>query len=587
MKGIGEFLKNQNAKDLLRLFPILRPYWLRALEAACCTLFGTALALPMPLLSIYVIDQIVATRTIHSLHVLCAGLSVVTVAGLGLGFLQRYLLLVFSRRVFFDLEILLFKKVQTLPLRILNKFGSGYIATRISDDVRQLGSLMAGTYIELVSNLALLTAGVAIMILINSKLALVVLVVLPLFVFVNLRFAHLMRIRSEVVQEKKGLANEARFEAIEGAHVARAFGRGKIETKKILGEIKRELNASLERDVTVVASHALNSGLYSMGSLLLVWYGAYEITQQRLSVGQFIAFNTLLAYVYGPIAQFSSVYVTLGQGLGVLRRVIAFMDLDSEPTAGLPADNLPCGPLYFENVQFEYELGSPVLKSLNLRLEPGTITAIVGSTGSGKTTLINLILRFYEPKAGRVALDGVDIRDFDIRRFRQIVGLVSQNTLLFSGTIRDNIAYGLSGASTNEVWDAADAMNCTEFLTRFPLGLETRIGTGGVQLSGGQKQRVALARAVIRNPKILVLDEATSSLDQGSEKTVQDALKKAAQGRTTLLIDHHLPTIMMADHIAVLENGCIVEEGSLDVLLKRDTGYFAKNYPQERRELVA
>ena len=578
---------NQNVKDLLRLFPIFRPYWLRALEAGGCTLFGTVLALPMPLLSIYVIDQVVATRAIHSLHLLCAGLCVATIAGLGLGFLQRYLLLVFARRVFFDLEILLFQKIQRLPLGLLRKHGSGYLATRISDDVRQLGSLMAGTYVEAMSNLALLTAGVVIMMIVNASLALLVLAVLPLFVWANLRFGHLMQIRSEAVQEWKGLANAGRLEAIEGVEVTRAFGRGKFETIKIIRKIKKELNASLQRDTTMMTAQTTHMGLYSIGSLLLIWFGAYEITHQRLSVGQFIAFNSLLAYVYGPIGQLSGVYVSLRQGFGVLRRVIGFMDLDSESTGGLPTDNLPCGTLQFENIRFEYEVGNPVLRSLNLKLEPGTVTAIVGATGSGKTTLVNLIMRFYEPTAGRVALDGVDIRDFDIERFRQIIGLVNQDTLLFSGTIRDNIAYGLPGASANEVWNAADAMNCTEFLSRFPLGLETRIGPGGVQLSGGQKQRIALARAVIRNPRILVLDEATSSLDQGSEKTVQDALKKAAQGRTTLLVAHHLSTLKMADHIAVLENGCIVEEGSIEVLFNRDTGYFAKHFSQERRKLVA
>ena len=548
---------------------------------------GTVLALPMPLLSIYVIDQVVATRAIHSLHVLCVGLCVATIAGLGLGFLQRYLLLVFARRVFFDLEILLFQKIQRLPLGLLRKHGSGYLATRISDDVRQLGSLMAGTYVEAMSNLALLTAGVVIMMIVNAKLALLVLSVLPLFVWANLRFGHLIQVRSEAVQEWKGLTNAARLEAIDGVDVTRAFGRGKLETIKLVRKIKRELNASLQRDTTMVAAQTTHMGLYSIGSLLLIWFGAYEITHQRLSVGQFIAFNSLLAYVYGPIGQLSSVYLSLRQGFGVLRRVISFMDLDSESQGGLPTDNLPCGTLQFENVRFEYGLGNPVLRSLNLKLESGTVTAIVGATGSGKTTLVNLIMRFYEPTAGRVALDGMDIRDFDIDRFRKKIGLVNQDTLLFSGTIRDNIAYGHPGASANDVWNAAEAMNCTEFISRFPLGLETRIGTGGVQLSGGQKQRIALARAVIRNPLILVLDEATSSLDSSSEQTVQDALKKAAQGRTTLVVAHHLSTVMMADYIAVLENGCIVEEGQLEEILGRDTGYFASRHRQHPRKMIA
>ena len=196
-------------------------------------------------------------------------------------------------------------------------------------------------------------------------------------------------------------------------------------------------------------------------------------------------------------------------------------------------------------------------------------------------------MRFYEPTRGRILVDGVDIREVDVGRFRQQIGLVDQEALILGGTVRENIAYGFGKANENDVWSAADAMNCTEFLSRFPLGLETRIGSGGVQLSGGQRKRVALARAIIRNPRILVLDEATSSLDPGSEQAVQDALKNAASGRTTLLIAHHLSTIMMADHVAVLDKGNIVEEGPFEALWNRGNGYFSRHYQRENLEMVA
>ena len=587
LNPVRRFSKNPNVRDYLRIFPIFRPYLLRAGEAAGCTFLMTILALPLPLLSIYVVDQVVATGSVNALHMICAGLCLATTAGLVLAFLQRYLLLVFTRRVFFDLEVLLFQKIQKLPVRFFRKHEAGYLSTRISDDVRQLGSLMAGTYIEGMSSLALVNAGVCVMVIVNTKLALLVLALLPLYAFANFRMGRLIQSRSEVFQERKGLSNAARIESIGGAHITRAFGRERWETIRIIRKIKRELNAGLSRDTAVAAAQTVHMGLYSFGSLILIWFGAYEITQNRLTVGQFIAFSTMISYLYGPIGQLSNLYIGFRQGFGVLRRVISLMDLDTESTERRPAAQISAGVIEFEDIWFQYEPGTLVLRSLNLRLEPGKTTAIVGASGSGKTTIVNLIMRFYEPTRGRVLLDGVDIREFDLEGFRQQIGLVDQEALMFGGTVRENIAYGSRKANENDVWSSADAMNCTEFLSQFPLGLETRIGSGGVQLSGGQRKRVALARAIIRNPRILVLDEATSSLDPGSEKAIQDALKNATSGRTTLVIAHHLSTIMMADHVAVLDQGNVVEEGPFEVLFARRDGYFSGHYQRENLEMLA
>ena len=387
LNPIRRFWENPNVKDYLRVFPIFRPYFLRAAEAAGCTLLMTILALPIPLLSIYVVDQVVATGAVNALHLICAGLCLVTIAGLGLAFLQRYLLLVFARRVFFDLEVLLFQKIQELPVRFFRVHGSGYVSTRISDDVRQLGSLMAGTYIEGMSSLALVSAGVCVMVIVNAKLALLVLALLPLFAFANLRFGRLIQARSEVCQERKGLANAARIEAIEGVHITRAFGRGRYETIRIIQKIKKELSAGLERDTTIAAAQTAHMGLYSIGSLILVWFGAYEITQQRLTVGQFIAFSTLLSYVYGPIGQLSNLYIGLRQGFGVLRRVISLMDLDSEPSEGRSTGQISAGVLEFKDIWFQYEVGNPVLRTLNLRLNQVRQPRLSGLLGLGKPLL--------------------------------------------------------------------------------------------------------------------------------------------------------------------------------------------------------
>ncbi len=565
---------------LFRLLSFLKPYWLRALEAGVCMVFTTVLALPMPLLSIYIIDRVIANGQMQVLHLVCEALALATVLGLALSFLQRYLLLVFTRRVFFDLEMRLFRKVHTIPIAFFKKHGSGYIATRISDDVRQLGSLMAGAYIDGLSGLVLLVVALAAMVTIHPRLAVAVLVVLPGFVWVNIHFGRVVSVQSDQLQERKGIANATRVESLDSAHVARAFERGKLEARRLAGKLHKEADTKLRRNVTMAGAGLLQMLLYSAGGLFLLWYGAYEIMADRLTLGRFVGFNMLMAYVYGPMGQLSGLYVSFQQGLSILRRVLDILDAPAEVGRSNRVFTIPRGEVVFRAVRFGYDLHRPILNSVNLTLERGRISAVVGPTGAGKTTLVNLLLRFYEPISGQVLIDGEEFSTFDVRALRKEIALVEQDIRLFSGTIRENIAYGKLDATEKEVEAAAEAMNCAEFIRRFPRGLDTRIGSGGVQLSGGQKQRVALARAVIRDPKILVLDEATSSLDTCSERLIQDALKRAAAGRTTLLIAHRLSTVSIADRIFLLVGGRIVEEGTFPELLEQG-GHFSTYYQKD------
>ena len=575
--GVGRFL-------FLRLLFFFQPYWIRVIEAAACMVFSTVLALPMPLFSIYIIDHIIVNHQEDILHLVCAVLGTIVILGMVLSFLQHYLLLIFTRRVFFDIELKLFQKIHSVPLSYLKAHASGYIATRISDDVRQLGSMMAGAYIEGLSSITVLVAATCIMFTINPELGLAVLVVLPGIVAVNFLFGRKVQVLSDQVQERKGVTNAVRLESLESAHVVRAFDREKLEARRLVSALHSEFDADLSRNVTMTCGHLVQVFLYALGGILLLWYGTYAIMRDELTLGEFMAFNMLVSYIYGPIGQLTGIYLNFKRGVGVLKRVFEVLDVPEEKGRGgsfrSPAKT---GKVVIEDLHFGYIPQLPVLKGVNLVLEPGKISVVVGPSGSGKTTLVHLLLRLYEPISGRMLLDGYDFLSYDVRVLRRNVALVEQNLRLFPGTIWENIAYGKPGATKEEVLAAAESTNCMEFINRFPARLETRLGGDGVQLSAGQKQRVSLARALIRDPRLLVLDEGTASLDPRAENLVGDSLRRAAQDRTTLLVAHRLSTVLFADRIFVLVGGRIVEEGTLQELL-RTGGHFTTIYEQNLKK---
>lgn len=545
------------------LWGFLRPYRLRAAEAFASMVMAAALTVPLPLVTIYLVDEVFASGSRHTLHAVCAGVLAVSVLGTLLSLLQRYLLTVFARRVFFDMEITLTRRLLARAPGWFRKASPGYLATRSSDDVRQLGALMAGTWIEAVNSAFVLAAGAALMMALSPGLAAVLLAFVPVLAAASVLLGRRVHDLNAAVQERRGETQAVRIESLENITVVKAFGAERGQVRRIAGRLRQELDAGLARDVRALALSAVQSLVHAGGFLVLLWAGGLQVMDGRLSLGQLLALNSLLALVLTPTVQLSSVYMSVRMALGILRRVHDFAGPPPRrERGGRPLLRIEEGRVQFDRVCFGSPGGGLLLRDVCATFPAGRITAVVGGTGMGKTTLARLLLQLEAPSRGSILIDGRDAREYDPRSIRAHIGYVEQEVRLFSTTIRENILYGRPGAAADDLAWAVEISDCAGFLSRFPEGLDTRIGASGVELSRGQKQRVCLARAMIRRPRILVLDETTASLDPETERTVIRALKQAGEGRTTVYVSHRHASLDFADRVVVMEGGRVTAEGS-------------------------
>ena len=546
------------------LWTFLRPYRLRAAEAFASMVLAAALTVPLPLVTIYLVDEVFAAGSRPTLHTVCAGVLAVSVLATLLSLLQRYLLTIFARRVFFDMEIALTRRLLAQAAGFFRKASPGYLATRASDDVRQLGALMAGTWIEAVNSAFVLAAGAAVMLALSPGLASILLALVPVLAVASVLLGRRVHDLNAAVQERRGQTQALRIESLENITVVKAFGAERRQVRRIANRLRHELDAGLARDVRALWLSAVQNLVHAAGFLVLLWMGGLKVMDGRLSLGQLLALNSLLALVLAPTLQLSTVYLSVRMALGILRRVRDFAGapLHGE-RAGRPLVDVGEGRVEFDKVSFAVPGGGTVLHDVSATFPAGRITAVVGGTGMGKSTLVRLLLQLEAPSRGSILIDGRDSRDYDPRSIRAHIGYVEQEVRLFSATIRENILYGRPGATPDDLAWAVEISDCGEFLSRFPEGLETRIGADGVELSRGQKQRLCLARAMIRRPRILVLDETTASLDPESERTVIRALTQAGEGRTTVYVSHRLGSLDFADRVVVMSGGRVTGEGSL------------------------
>lgn len=480
-----------------------------------------------------------------------------------------------SERALADLRHSVYEKIIWLPQTFFDSRRIGELISRITSDVGTLQDAFAFMLAELLRQVIVLVVGIGVIFVLTPKLTVFMLATVPLLVLAALFFGKFIRGMSKKTQDVLANSNVIVEETLQSVNVVKSFTNEMFEVLRYRKSLQEVVNTALKTarfrgfffSFTILALFG--------GIVAISWYGAYLVQAHEVTVGDLFTFVLYTTFIGGSIAGLGDLYSQLQRSIGASERILEILEMEderSEPTAPLKLK----GKIDFDNVSFSYPTRPDltVLKGISFSIQPGEKVALVGPSGSGKSTIISLLMRFYEAQ-GSIKADDQNVDSYDLSAYRKNLGIVPQEVILFGGTIRENIAYGKTGATEEEIVAAARKANAWEFIETFPEGLNTLVGDRGVKLSGGQRQRVAIARAILKDPSVLILDEATSSLDAGSERLVQDALEKLMENRTSIVIAHRLSTIRKVDRILVIKDGLIAESGTHEVLSKLDNGIYS------------
>lgn len=484
---------------------------------------------------------------------------------------HSYLTTWISQRVVADFRTHLFAHLQNLAVSFFAKRRTGELLSRLMNDVTVIQTIVTETPIDTAKQLVTFIGGIGFLLAMNWRLCLLILLLLPLLVLVAKFFGRKLKSLSTSIQDQTAALSTLLEEVISGIRIVKSFVQTKREEGRFLTQVQHGLSLSLKRAGIMALFVPVISLLTFSAAAAVLWYGGTQVIEGTVTPGDLFAFVLFAGILIGPFSSAARVFAQIKEAQGATQRVFEILDAEADirDVPGAHVLSAVAGHVRAEQVTFSYDPRTPVLSHLSFEAQPGELVAFVGPTGAGKTTVINLLHRFYDPVEGRITVDGHDLKQVTVDSWYRQVALVPQETILFGGTILDNIRYGNPEASEAAVQEAGKAAHAHEFISAFPDKYLTVVGEKGINLSGGQRQRIAIARAILKNPRVLLLDEATSSLDTESERLVQEALERLMEGRTTFVVAHRLSTIQRADRILVLDKGRVVEEGTHAQLLER------------------
>lgn len=551
-------------KNYRRLLQLLSPYKGTLLVGSLCLIITSLTNLAVPLYIKRLVDVVMVQKNLEALNLIAATITLLFLAQLVFSTIHNYLFDLTEKRVMADFRKIIFTHLQTLSLGFFVKRRTGEIVSRMTNDVSTIEGIITDLPATALQQAIRLVGGVVIIIYMNWKLTFMVLVLSPILVLFARTFGRRLKRLSTEIQDKLASSTTILEENITCVQMVKSFVQEQFECERFSRAIENSYQVARKR-VVISSFFGPTIGFIAFStSLILLWFGGRQVINGSMSPGELIAFILYATIIAGPMGSFARMFTRLQESLGAGQRIFEILDTKGEvqdKPGALPIPSIK-GKIEARGLRFHYREDQEVLRGIDLTVEPGQMVALVGPSGAGKSTLVQLLHRFYDPTAGEIKIDNIPLKDIQLSSYWRQIGLVPQETILFGGTIEENIRYGRIGATDDELVEAARTANAHDFIVECPDGYKTVVGEKGIRLSAGQRQRIAIARAVLKNPRILILDEATSSLDNESEMLVQEALARLMKGRTSLVIAHRLSTIHNADNIIVLDQGEIVETGN-------------------------
>ena len=583
---------NKNSRKILwRCLKYLKPYWLMTTGVYLAMLVINVVNIAQPQFIRRIIDNGIYGKDISTLNLSVAALLGITLIKGIVIYFQGSWTEYASQSVAYDLRNEIQAKLNCLSFAFHDRMETGQILSRAIQDVERIRFLTGRAILRIVESLVLMVSTAAVLIWMNPKLGLMVMLIIPLISYSGYSYGRKFRPLSVKIQNQLGKLTARVEQNLLGAQVVKGFAQEDAEIKRFAQQNEIWFNQSALAARMESINVPLLDLIANLGTVLILWYGGTLVLQGELSLGELVAFTTYLSQLVRPLRLLGRVIPALAIAASAGERIFGILDDESiihDNPAAQPFV-ITSGHVCFENVSFGYEDDHPVVEDITFEAFPGQVVALLGATGSGKSTIINLITRFYDPQAGRITIDGMDIRDIPLRDLRRQIGIVLQDTRLFAASIRENIAFGKPEASEDEIVAAARQAQAHDFIMEMSDGYDALVGERGITLSGGQKQRIAIARTLLTDPRILILDDATSSVDTQTEQLIQQALQQLMEGKTTFIIAHRLSTVRRAELILLLENGRILAHGThAELIRSSDLYYEVYQYqlrPGERAEL--